>query len=180
LSMGFLTGVGSILYCFSLDYLPVSLVVTLSNLYIVITIVLGIVVLHEPVTVLKIAGLTCIVAGGAARALTRPLRGTSRGQLGQQAAPSPRVCAMGIYIVMIGVGAFLEKPALKGLAATQLNALVGIAMTAAASTARAVKGPLQATPQGNGRNPGICCSHQTTFPAGVRREPHRWDRRLTI
>jgi len=38
-------------------------VVTLSNLYIVITIVLGIVVLHEPVTVLKIAGLTCIMAG---------------------------------------------------------------------------------------------------------------------
>jgi hypothetical protein len=51
------------LYCFGLNYLPVSLVVTLSNLYIVITIVLGIVVLHEPVTALKIAGLICIVAG---------------------------------------------------------------------------------------------------------------------
>ena len=48
---------------FRLNYLPVSLVVTLSNLYIVVTIVLGIVVLHEPVTVLKIAGLACIVAG---------------------------------------------------------------------------------------------------------------------
>ena len=48
---------------------------------------------------------------------------------------------MGIYIVMIGVGAFLEKPALKGLTATQLNALMGIAMTAVAGIALAVKGP---------------------------------------
>jgi drug/metabolite transporter (DMT)-like permease len=48
---------------------------------------------------------------------------------------------MGIYIVLIGVGAFLEKPALKGLAATQLNALMGIAMTAVAGIALAVKGP---------------------------------------
>jgi drug/metabolite transporter (DMT)-like permease len=63
LGIGLITGVGSMLYCFGLDYLPVSLVVTLSNLYIVITIVLGIVVLHGPVTVLKIAGLACIVAG---------------------------------------------------------------------------------------------------------------------
>ena len=27
---------------------------------------------------------------------------------------------------------------------------------------------------------GICCSHQTIFPVGVRREPHLWARRLTI
>src|SRR5262249_32463358 len=57
LGIGLLTGVGSMLYCFGLNYLPVSLVVTLSNLYIVITIVLGIIVLHEPVAVLKVAGL---------------------------------------------------------------------------------------------------------------------------
>ena len=63
LGIGLLSGVGSMLYCFGLDYLPVSLVVTLSNLYIVITIVLGIIVLHEPVTVVKIAGLICIMAG---------------------------------------------------------------------------------------------------------------------
>src|SRR5260370_1306074 len=63
LGIGLLSGTGSILYCFGLNYLPVSLVVTLSNLYIVITIVLGIVVLHEPITVLKIVGLTCTMAG---------------------------------------------------------------------------------------------------------------------
>ena len=62
------------LYCFGLDYLPVSLVVTLSNLYIVITIVLGIVVLHEPVTGLKIAGLICIVARPGARDRRHPHR----------------------------------------------------------------------------------------------------------
>ena len=48
---------------------------------------------------------------------------------------------MGIYVVMIGVGAFLEKPALKGLTATQLNVLMGIAMTAVAVIALAVRGP---------------------------------------
>ena len=141
LGIGLLTGVGSMLYCFGLDYLSVSLVVTLSNLYIVITIVLGIVVLHEPVTVLKIAGLTCIVAGvlvlghSPARYAAHP-----------DSAASTRRRAhgfviMGIYIVLIGVGAFLEKPALEGLTATQLNALMGIAMTAVAGIALAVKGP---------------------------------------
>ena len=42
---------------------------------------------------------------------------------------------------MIGVSAFLEKPALKGLATTQLNVLMGITMTAVAGIALAVKGP---------------------------------------
>jgi len=143
LGIGLITGTGSMLYCFGLNYLPVSLVVTLSNLYIVITIVLGIVVLGEPVTVLKIAGLTSIVAGvlllghSPARYAAHP--GAS------PASTPPRQARgfviMGIYIVMIGVGAFLEKPALKGLTATQLNALMGIAMTAVAGTALAVRGP---------------------------------------
>jgi transporter family protein len=142
LGIGLLTGVGSMLYCFGLDYLPVSLVVTLSNLYIVITIVLGIIFLHEPITVLKIAGLTCIVAGvlilghSPARYAARPE--ASSASTRRQARG---FVIMGIYIVMIGVGAFLEKPALKGLAATQLNALMGIAMTAVAGIALAVKGP---------------------------------------
>ena len=142
LGIGLLTGAGSMLYCFGLDYLPVSLVVTLSNLYIVVTIVLGIVVLHEPVTGLKIAGLTCIVAGvlllghSPARYAAHPEASPAR---------TPRQARgfviMGVYVVLIGVGAFLEKPALTGLTATQLNALMGIAMTAVAGTALAVKGP---------------------------------------
>ena len=142
LGIGLLTGAGSMLYCFGLNYLPVSLVVTLSNLYIVITIVLGIVVLHEPVTALKIAGLTCIMAGVLVLGHS-PARHSAAP--GARSAGTPLQARgfviMGIYVVMIGVGAFLEKPALKGLAATQLNALMGIAMTAVAGVALAVKGP---------------------------------------
>src|SRR6516165_4465857 len=142
LGIGLITGTGSMLYCFGLNDLPVSLVVTLSNLYIVVTIVLGIVVLHEPVTVLKIAGLACIVAGvlvlghSPARYAAHPE--ASRASARRQARG---FVIMGIYIVMIGAGAFLEKPALKGLTATQLNALMGVAMTAVAGIALAIKGP---------------------------------------
>jgi len=142
LGIGLLTGAGSILYCFGLDYLPVSLVVTLSNLYIVVTIVLGIAVLHEPVTVLKIAGLACILAG--VHALAHPsARQAAHPEASSASTPvqARGFVIMGLYIVMIGAGAFLEKPALKGLAATQLNALMGIAMTAVAGIALAVKGP---------------------------------------
>ena len=111
---------------------------------------------------LKIAGLTCIVAGvlalghsptryaahsGASSASpASPARSASPASPASSASPArPRRQArgfviMGIYIVMIGVGAFLEKPALKGLAATQLNALMAIAMTAVAGIALAVKG----------------------------------------
>jgi bacterial/archaeal transporter family protein len=142
LGIGLLSGVGSILYCFGLDYLPVSLVVTLSNLYIVVTVVLGVVVLHEPVTVLKIVGLICIMAGVLVLAHS-PARHAANPEA---SSTSTRVQArgfaiMGFYIVLIGVSAFLEKPALKGLAATQLNVLMGIAMTAIAGIALAVKGP---------------------------------------
>ena len=142
LGIGLLTGAGSMLYCFGLDYLPVSLVVTLSNLYIVITIVLGIVVLHEPVTVLKIVGLTCTVAGVLVLGHS-PARQGANPEASSAGTPvqGRGFAIMGIYIVMIGVGAFLEKPALKGLAATQLNALMGIAMTAVAGIALAVRGP---------------------------------------
>ena len=168
LGIGLITGTGSMLYCFGLNDLPVSLVVTLSNLYIVITIVLGIVVLHEPVTVLKIAGLICILAGvlvlahSPARYAAHPepssagtpdaahpegsSAGTPDAAHTEGSSASTRRQArgfviMGAYVVMIGVGSFLEKPALKGLAATQLNILMGIAMTAVAGIALAVKGP---------------------------------------
>ena len=115
---------------------------------------------------LKIAGLTCIVAGvlalghsptryaahsGASSASpASPASSASPASPASSASPAsparPRRQArgfviMGIYVVMIGVGAFLEKPALKGLSATQLNALMGIAMTAVAGVALAVKGP---------------------------------------
>ena len=114
LGIGLITGVGSMLYCFGLNYLPVSLVVTLSNLYIVVTIVLGIVVLHEPVTALKIAGLACIVAGVLILGHSPARYAAHPGDRGASTRRRARgFVIMGIYIVMIGVGAFLEKPALK-------------------------------------------------------------------
>ena len=49
--------------------------------------------------------------------------------------------AMGLYIVLVGAGAFLEKPILGPMDATQLNALLAIDMTAVAIAALAVTGP---------------------------------------
>ena len=142
LGIGLITGAGSMLYCFGLNYLPVSLVVTLSNLYIVITIVLGIAVLHEPVTALKIARLTCIIAGVLILGHS-PSRYAAHPEASSASTPRQArgFVIMGAYVVMIGVGAFLEKPALKDLTPTQLNALIGIAMTAVAGIALAVRGP---------------------------------------
>jgi uncharacterized membrane protein len=142
LGIGLLSGMGSMLYCFGLDYLPVSLVVTFSNLYVVVTVVLGIVVLHEPVTVLKIAGLICILGG--VLILAHPPARHSASPDSNSAGMSLQargLVIMGIYVVVIGVSAFLEKPALKGLTATQLNVLMGIAMTAVAGVALVVRGP---------------------------------------
>src|SRR5581483_1291779 len=48
---------------------------------------------------------------------------------------------MGVYIALVGVSAFLEKPILSEMDATQLNALLSIAMTAVAAVTLAVAGP---------------------------------------
>jgi hypothetical protein len=101
---------GSILYCLALDYLPVSLVVTFSNLYIVITIVLGIVVLHESITVLKIVGLICTMAGVSILAHS-PARYAANPKASSAGMPlqARGFAIMGIYVVIIGVGAFLRS-----------------------------------------------------------------------
>lgn len=142
LGIGLITGVGSIFYCVALKYLPVSIVVTLSNLYLVVTTLLGFILLHEPVTVLKLVGLGGTLAGVLllARAPTRygvnPDPGPNSGM-----APARALVMMGIYVIIVGVAAFLEKPALKGLDATQLNVLMAIAMTSVAGIALARQGP---------------------------------------
>lgn len=142
LGIGLLTGVGSFFYCFALDYLPVSSVVTFSNLYIAITTLLGIVVLGESVTALKITGLACTVAGVVLLAHAPARYGVNpEARAGQNAPPVRAFVIMAGYIVIIGLGAFLEKPALRGLDATQLNGLVAIAMSAVAAIGLAVKGP---------------------------------------
>ena len=142
LGIGLITGIGSIFYCVSLKYLPVSLVVTFSNLYLVVTTLLGFILLGEPVTALKLAGLAgtlvgvLLLARAPARYAVNPDPGSA-----STIVPSRALVMMGIYIAIVGVGAFLEKPALKGLDATQLNALMAIAMTTVAGVALALQGP---------------------------------------
>lgn len=142
LGIGLITGLGSILYCFSLNYLPITMVVTLSNLYLAVTTLLGMVVLREPITALKIVALTSTLAGVLLLGYA-PARYGVHDEIGarRKALPVRATSIMGIYIVVVGVGAFLEKPALTALDATQLNGLMAIAMTAVAGLALAARGP---------------------------------------
>lgn len=143
LGIGVLTGVGSIVYCLTLIDLPLSLVVVLSNLYIVITCLLGMTLLHESITALKIGGLALTLGGVLLLAYPPSSRYAvhSATSVAKKAPPARAFLAMGGYIVIIGIGAFLEKPALRGLDATQLNGLMAFAMTAVAVVAFAVEGP---------------------------------------
>ena len=142
LGIGLITGVGSICYCLSLDYMSVSLVVTFANLYIVITILLGVVVLHEPVTAVKIAGLGCTLAGVLVLGHPSARYGVNpETKVGNKPVTARAFVIMGAYVVLSGVGAFLEKPALKGLDPVQLNGLQAIAMTVVAGAALGAKGP---------------------------------------
>jgi drug/metabolite transporter (DMT)-like permease len=141
LGVGLISGVGSICYCLSLDSLPVTQVVTLANLYLVVTVVLGMVVLHEPASLLTIGGLTCTFAS--MLMLVRPpgKYGVHSSATWRKAPGLRAYGVMGLYIVLIGVGTFLEKPLLSTMDATQFNALQAIAMTAVAGIAVAVTGP---------------------------------------
>lgn len=142
IGIGLLTGVASIFYCFALKYLPVSLVVTFANLYLAITILLGIVVLGEPITELKVAGLVGTLTGILVLGYAPTRYGVHGEPSVENKALTPRaVVIMATYIVIVGVGAFLEKPALKSLDATELNGLMAIAMTAVAGIALAARGP---------------------------------------
>lgn len=88
-------------------------------------------------------GLACILVGvvllahpPARYAVTPEAASSDKKMVGLRALGT-----MAIYVIIVGVGAFLEKPALKGLDATQLNGLMAIAMTAVAGVALAVRGP---------------------------------------
>ena len=143
LGIGVLTGVGSIVYCLTLVDLPLSLVVVLSNLYIVITFLLGISLLHEPVTALKIGGLVLTLGGVVLLASPPSSRYAVHSAMSaaKKAPPLRAYLLMGGYVVIVGIGAFLEKPALRGLDATQLNGLMAVSMTAVALVAFAIEGP---------------------------------------
>jgi len=143
LGIGVLTGVGSIIYCLALIDMPISLVVTLANLYLVITTVLGVVVLHESFTVMKVAGLACIICGVVFLATPPSSRYGVHSAMSIAKRPPPLrgFLVMAAYIVIVGVGAFLEKPALRGVDPTQLNGLMALSMTAVAAGALVIERP---------------------------------------
>ncbi len=164
LGIGLLAGAGSICYCFALNYLPVSLVVSVANLSIVVTIALGVAILHESVAPLKIVALVLTVAGALALSRAPPRQGakaseittsSKRGQVPPEAATPgkhgvqlattasspehrlPGFALLALYLALVGVATFLEKPALRRLDVTQMNGLEAIGMLVVAAAALA-------------------------------------------
>lgn len=141
LGIGVIAGTGSICYCLALDWFPVSVVTTGANLYLVVTVLLGVVILHEAVTTLKIISLALTLAGVLALSYSPGRFGVQSGQgtskTGRKFWPFAILAA---YVVLIGTSTFLEKPALRVLDATQLNALQAIGMVAVATAALALRG----------------------------------------
>lgn len=136
LGVGLCTGIGSIFYCIALGNMRVSLVVTLSNLYLVVTALLGLTLLREPFTELKLLGFASTLVGVVMLSHVPARYGVnSESGLHEGSERLRAFAAMGAYIAFVGVGAFLEKPVLSALSAAQLNALMGVSMVAVAGVA---------------------------------------------
>jgi drug/metabolite transporter (DMT)-like permease len=102
LGIGVLAGAGSICYCLALNYLPVSVVVSLANLYIVITVLLGVAILHENVTLLKVAALVLTVTGALLLTRAPAKHGTDSSE--DTARQTHRLWAFGIlglYVTLV-------------------------------------------------------------------------------
>jgi len=123
LGIGLISGIGSAFYCFAVKRTPLDVAATFSNAYVIVTAVLGITILGEPLTVLRVLGLILTIAGIVALSV----RGGGTGPHGL----GKTVSLLGIYVVVVGVATFLEKPALHYLAPLQLNVLVAAGMVAA-------------------------------------------------
>jgi len=63
LGVGVMIGLGSIAYFPALTRLPVSIAATLGDTYIVVTIVLSVLFLHDTITLPKVAGIALCIAG---------------------------------------------------------------------------------------------------------------------
>lgn len=135
LGIGVLAGAGALFYCLSLTSLPVWLVASLANAYILVTVVLGVVVLGEPVTVLKVVGVALTLAGMVL--LSYHSHGGRKG-VGRRAFLRSLAFLLP-YIALIGTSAFLEKPALSHLDPLQLNALTAIGMVAVGVAAALIR-----------------------------------------
>ena len=155
LGIGVIAGIGSICYCFAVSYMPVSTVATLSNLYLVVTTLLGIAILGESITVLKLGGLVAMIAGALLLDAAPARFGVRGGAGGKQATALVPLLIMAGYSVLVGVSAFLEKPVLRYLDPTELNAFVATGMTIVAGAALALHGP------------GLPMQWRTLLPAAV-------------
>jgi drug/metabolite transporter (DMT)-like permease len=129
--IGLILGVGSGFYCLALVGLAPWLAASVANGYVAVTILLGIVVLGEDLTWFVIAGLTLTFTGIVALSWREPTDVGRRSARRSLAAVWP----LGPYIVLVGVGVFLEKPALRSLTALQLNALTALGMAVVALAA---------------------------------------------
>jgi drug/metabolite transporter (DMT)-like permease len=141
IGIGIIAGTASICYCLALDYLPVSVVVAVANLYIVVTILLGVAILHETITPLKIASLAMTLIGVLVLSYSPGRHGVQPGKPATKSKFQLRpFVILAVYVALVGISTFLEKPALQGLDATQLNALQGIGMGVVAFIALFVRG----------------------------------------
>jgi drug/metabolite transporter (DMT)-like permease len=129
--IGLILGIGSAFYCLALSGLAPWLAASVANGYVAVTIVLGIVVLGDVMTWFVVAGLALTLAGIVALSWREPPHAGRRGARRSLAAVWP----LGPYIVLVGVGVFLEKPALASLTALQLNALTALGMAVVALVA---------------------------------------------
>ncbi|HEX5500802.1 MAG TPA: EamA family transporter, partial [Thermomicrobiales bacterium] len=143
LGIGLLLGLGSAFYCLALSQLAPWLAASVANGYVAVTIVLGVVVLGEQLTGFVVAGLALTLVGIVALSWREPTAAPRRGVRHALAAVWPLVP----YILLVGIGAFLEKPALRGLTALQLNSLTALGMAIVA--VGAVGGRDRAFPTGS-------------------------------
>jgi drug/metabolite transporter (DMT)-like permease len=141
LGIGVVSGIGSVSYCFAVEHLPLWMVVSIANSYILVTVLLGLTLLHEPIGVLTVVGLVLTI-GGVLLISARPRSGVSSSAGSPRAARSRSVAyaVLAANILLVGVATFLEKPALAhGLAPLQLNAYVSLGNLAVALTVLAVR-----------------------------------------
>ncbi|MCC6313809.1 MAG: EamA family transporter [Thermomicrobiales bacterium] len=128
--VGLLFGVASVAYCFAIGSKSSWLVASISNGYVVVTVVLGVLVLGESLTLWVLGGLVLTLAGIVALSWRSPAKGHARTDNGGLRQMVKAASPLGIFIVLTGVGAFLEKPMLGDLTPLQLNAAVATGMAA--------------------------------------------------
>ncbi len=135
LGIGVILGAGSAFYCLALAGLAPWVVASVANGYIAVTILLGAAVLGEKLTWLVIAGLALTCAGILALSWRKSDAAGRHGLRPSLAAFWP----LGPYILLVGVGVFLEKPALRSVTALQLNTLTSLGMAIVAVVAVLVR-----------------------------------------